>query len=167
MTQHATTSAKHLKVIVHSQHMQLLTSNTDCELCCHGHQLLQILVFSAVITHHCPSLAPPSTLLHASLVLVPILGVTWALGFFVVGDSIYSTVVEWLFFAFSSLQGVFIFIMHCILNREVHGTCPSLIPRPHPHKSVGVWPGDEARPVPTAPPPPPPPPDFAFSQFTL
>ena len=53
------------------------------------------------------------------MVLVPILGVTWALGFLVVGGGIYATVVEWLFFAFTTLQGVAIFFAHCVLNREV------------------------------------------------
>ena len=60
-----------------------------------------------------------STLLHASLVLVPILGVSWALGFFVVGGGVYATVVEWIFFFFTTLQGVAIFFAHCVLNREV------------------------------------------------
>ena len=60
-----------------------------------------------------------STLIHASVVLVPILGVTWALGFLVVGGGVYATVVEWLFFVFTTLQGVAIFFAHCVINREV------------------------------------------------
>lgn len=76
-------------------------------------------------THHVaaawpsPSPSPCSTLLHASLVLVPILGITWVLGFLVVNDSLYSTVIEWLFFVFTTLQGVAIFLMHCVVNRDV------------------------------------------------
>ena len=64
-----------------------------------------------------------STLIHASLVLVPILGVTWVLGFLVVGNGVYATVVEWLFFAFTTLQGVAIFLAHCVLNREASVCC--------------------------------------------
>ena len=55
------------------------------------------------------------------MVLVPILGVTWALGFLVVAGGVYATVVEWLFFVFTTLQGVAIFISHCVINREVRG----------------------------------------------
>jgi hypothetical protein len=62
------------------------------------------------------------TLIHASIVLVPILGVTWLLGFFVVGGGVYATVVEWLFFFFTTLQGVAIFFAHCVLNREVRSS---------------------------------------------
>lgn len=59
------------------------------------------------------------TLIHASVVLVPILGVTWVLGFLVVGGGVYAMVVEWLFFVFTTLQGVAIFFAHCVINREV------------------------------------------------
>jgi G protein-coupled receptor 133 len=62
------------------------------------------------------------TLIHASVVLVPILGVTWGLGFLVVAGGVYATVVEWLFFVFTTLQGVAIFLTHCVLNREVRST---------------------------------------------
>ena len=68
---------------------------------------------------------PSSTLFHASLVLLPILGITWLLGFLVVGDGLYSQVVEWLFCIFTTLQGVMIFVMHCILNRDVSVTSDS------------------------------------------
>ena len=79
-----------------------------------------------------PSLPPSpsphcSTLLHASFVLVPILGVSWVLGFLVVGEGIYATIVEWLFFFFTTLQGAAIFITHCVLNREVC-SCPPMSP---------------------------------------
>lgn len=32
-----------------------------------------------------------------------------------------ATVIEWLFFFFTTLQGVAIFLAHCVLNREVDG----------------------------------------------
>ena len=69
----------------------------------------------------------PSTLLHASLVLVPILGITWILGFFVVGEDVVSTIIEWLFFAFTTLQGVAIFTMHCVVKKEVLAECIYII----------------------------------------
>lgn len=72
-----------------------------------------------------------STLFHASLVLLPILGVTWILGFFVVGDSLYSLVVEWLFCIFTTLQGVMILVMHCIFNRAVRENSTALSTGPH------------------------------------
>lgn len=43
------------------------------------------------------------------------------LGFFVVGDSAISLVIEWLFCIFTTLQGLMIFLMHCVLNKEVRG----------------------------------------------
>ena len=78
----------------------------------------------------CSFLLLYSTLFHASLVLLPILGVTWILGFFVVGDSLYSQVVEWLFCIFTTLQGVMILVMHCIFNRAVRENSPALSPGP-------------------------------------
>jgi len=60
-----------------------------------------------------------STLVHASLVLLPILGVGWVLGFFVVGEGAIFTVIEWLFSIFTTLQGTMIFLMHCVLNKDV------------------------------------------------
>ncbi len=66
-----------------------------------------------------PTYYPHSTLVHASFVLVPILGITWVLGFFVVGDTTIASIIEWIFCIFTTLQGVMIFIMHCLLNRDV------------------------------------------------
>lgn len=59
------------------------------------------------------------SLLQASFILVPTLGLTWLLGFFVVGNDVYSTIVEWIFFACTTLQGLAIFVIHCVLNTEV------------------------------------------------
>ena len=87
---------------------------------------------------HCSFLLLYSTLFHASLVLLPILGVTWILGFFVVGDSLYSQVVEWLFCIFTTLQGVMILVMHCIFNRAVRENSPALSPALSPGPSVAL-----------------------------
>ena len=99
-------------------------------------------------TKHCMSrcsfLLLYSTLFHASLVLLPILGVTWILGFFVVGDSLYSQVVEWLFCIFTTLQGVMILVMHCIFNRAVRENSPALSPSPIPWPLCSLAPGPSA-----------------------
>ena len=87
----------------------------------HTHTHKNTLTLSHTHTH------THSTLFHASAVLLPILGITWILGFFVVGDSIYSLVVEWLFCIFTTLQGVMILIMHCVLNKDVSENSCSLI----------------------------------------
>lgn len=63
-----------------------------------------------------------STLLHSSFVLLPILGITWALGFFVIGDNVASVVVEWLFCLLNSIQGMMLFIVHCVMSRDVSRT---------------------------------------------
>ena len=89
----------------------------------------------------CSFLLLYSTLFHASLVLLPILGVTWILGFFVVGDSLYSQVVEWLFCIFTTLQGVMILVMHCIFNRAVRENSPALSPSPIPWPLCSLAPG--------------------------
>lgn len=53
------------------------------------------------------------------MVLLPILGIGWVLGFLVVGEGAIFDVIEWLFSIFTTLQGTMIFIMHCVLNKEV------------------------------------------------
>ncbi|KAG6922064.1 adhesion G protein-coupled receptor E4, partial [Chelydra serpentina] len=46
-----------------------------------------------------------------------ILGCTWSLGLFQVGSA--KMVMEYLFTIVNSLQGAFIFLVHCLLNRQV------------------------------------------------
>lgn len=81
--------------------------------------IVSSVIFRAARKKENPDTCLVCTLLHASLVLVPILGISWALGFFVVGEGTISTVIEWLFCIFTSLQGLMIFLMHCVVNREV------------------------------------------------
>jgi len=41
---------------------------------------------------------------RAAFVLLPVLGITWALGFLVLVNSTVADVMEWLFFSFNTLQ---------------------------------------------------------------
>jgi len=41
---------------------------------------------------------------RAAFVLLPVLGITWALGFLVLVNSTVGGVMEWLFFSFNTLQ---------------------------------------------------------------
>uniref|UniRef100_A0A1X7VA05 G-protein coupled receptors family 2 profile 2 domain-containing protein n=1 Tax=Amphimedon queenslandica TaxID=400682 RepID=A0A1X7VA05_AMPQE len=59
------------------------------------------------------------SLLQASVILVPTLGLTWVLGFFVVGTDLYSTIVEWIFFVCTTMQGLTLFVIHCLISTEV------------------------------------------------
>ena len=74
-----------------------------------------------------------SSLLQASFILVPTLGLTWLLGFFVVGNDVYSTIVEWIFFACTTLQGLAIFVIHCVLNTEVNSNFTYIQVSKNPH----------------------------------
>ncbi|XP_035392157.1 adhesion G-protein coupled receptor D1 isoform X2 [Electrophorus electricus] len=53
----------------------------------------------------------------AVAVLLPILGISWIFGVVAVND--HSLLFQYLFAAFNSLQGFFIFLFHCLLNSEV------------------------------------------------
>ncbi|XP_070579546.1 uncharacterized protein [Ptychodera flava] len=55
--------------------------------------------------------------IRAAVVLVPLLGVTWIFGVFAISKQ--TIFFQYLFVILNSLQGVFIFIFHCLLNEEV------------------------------------------------
>ncbi|KAL3881328.1 hypothetical protein ACJMK2_027780, partial [Sinanodonta woodiana] len=57
------------------------------------------------------------TSLRSLGVLLPITGVTWILGIFSVNEDLY--VFQYMFTIFNSLQGLFIFIFHCLLNNQI------------------------------------------------
>ncbi|XP_052221848.1 adhesion G protein-coupled receptor L3-like isoform X1 [Dreissena polymorpha] len=57
------------------------------------------------------------TSLRSLCVLVPLMGVSWILGIFYVNKS--AAVMQYLFALFNGLQGLFIFIFHCIFNQQV------------------------------------------------
>jgi hypothetical protein len=60
-----------------------------------------------------------STVVKASVILLPLLGLTWVFGLFAVNEN--TVVFAWLFTIFNSLQGLFIFIFHVIRNDKVWG----------------------------------------------
>ncbi|XP_077993992.1 adhesion G-protein coupled receptor D1-like [Glandiceps talaboti] len=55
--------------------------------------------------------------IRASLVLVPLLGLTWIFGILAVNED--TLLFQYIFTITNSLQGFFIFIFHCCLNDEV------------------------------------------------
>ncbi|XP_077987449.1 uncharacterized protein LOC144442051 [Glandiceps talaboti] len=55
--------------------------------------------------------------LRAILMLQPLLGLSWLFGLFGVNE--HTVVFQYLFVLCNSLQGVFIFLLHCITNEEV------------------------------------------------
>ncbi|XP_071839225.1 uncharacterized protein [Apostichopus japonicus] len=56
--------------------------------------------------------------IRAMLLTLPLLGLTWLFGLLTAIDSTV-VVFEYLFVIFNSLQGVFIFVLYCVLNDEV------------------------------------------------
>ena len=71
-----------------------------------------------------------SSLLQASFVLVPTLGLTWILGFLVVGNDTFSAIIDWLFLICTTTQGITLFIIHCVINTEVYN---------HPHFIIKTY----------------------------
>lgn len=65
--------------------------------------------------------------LRTVLILSPVLGLCWLLGLFIFGDNLtYIAVIEWIFFVVVTAQGVIIFGLHCVINKEVLYTSPVL-----------------------------------------
>ncbi|CAB4032817.1 adhesion G -coupled receptor L2-like isoform X2 [Paramuricea clavata] len=54
---------------------------------------------------------------RSTIILLPLLGLTWAFGLICVNDGL--VVFQYLFTIFNSLQGLFIFLFHCVFNTEV------------------------------------------------
>ncbi|XP_041351593.1 uncharacterized protein LOC121370438 [Gigantopelta aegis] len=55
--------------------------------------------------------------LKALCVLLPVMGLTWVFGVFSVNENV--VIFQYLFAVFNSVQGLFIFIFHCLLSRQV------------------------------------------------
>lgn len=53
----------------------------------------------------------------ASAVVLPLLGVTWLFGLLSINTSTIG--FQYVFVIFNSLQGLMIFIFHCLLNKQV------------------------------------------------
>ena len=60
------------------------------------------------------------TLMTATVVLLPLLGLTWVFGLLAVNQN--TTVFAWLFTIFNSLQGLFVLIFHVLRNEKFHKT---------------------------------------------
>lgn len=55
-----------------------------------------------------------------AIALLCLLGLTWAFGLMYINES--TVIMAYLFTIFNSLQGMFIFIFHCILQKKVSKT---------------------------------------------
>ncbi|KAM9790047.1 adhesion G protein-coupled receptor L2b.1 [Syngnathus typhle] len=78
-----------------------------------------------------------------TFVLLCLLGLTWSFGLFFLNES--SVVMAYLFTIFNTLQGMFIFIFHCLLQKKVRkeyskcfrqSRCCGALPPKGPHSSV-------------------------------
>ena len=52
----------------------------------------------------------------ALVTILPLLGLTWIFGLLAYGSA--SVIIKYLFAIFNSLQGLLIFIFHCVLNKQ-------------------------------------------------
>ena len=52
----------------------------------------------------------------ALVTILPLLGLTWIFGLLAYGSA--SVIIKYLFAIFNSLQGLVIFIFHCLLNKQ-------------------------------------------------
>ncbi len=55
--------------------------------------------------------------MKGAFVLVVLLGLTWAFGLLYISES--TVLMAYLFTIFNSLQGLFIYIFHCVMNDKV------------------------------------------------
>jgi len=55
--------------------------------------------------------------IKGAIVLIVLLGPTWAFGLFYINT--HSVIMAYLFTILNSLQGVFIFVFHCLMNEKV------------------------------------------------
>ena len=55
--------------------------------------------------------------LKATAVILPLLGITWLFGLLTFSSS--TVAFKYMFAIFNSLQGLMIFIFHCLLNKQV------------------------------------------------
>ena len=55
--------------------------------------------------------------IRASVVILPIMGLTWVFG--LLGFNVDTLAFKYIFTILNSLQGLLIFIFHCVLNKKV------------------------------------------------
>eukprot|EP00112_Aurelia_sp_Birch-Aquarium-sp1_P010321 Seg221.2 transcript_id=Seg221.2/GoldUCD/mRNA.D3Y31 product="Adhesion G-protein coupled receptor D1" protein_id=Seg221.2/GoldUCD/D3Y31 len=71
----------------------------------------------------------------AMVILMPILGLSWIFGLLAVNES--TIIFQYLFCIFNSLQGLFIFLVHCVGNSEVRSAFKRLHEKHTLSKSIG------------------------------
>lgn len=67
--------------------------------------------------------SPNRSWVIGAIALLCLLGLTWAFGLMYINES--TVIMAYLFTIFNSLQGMFIFIFHCVLQKKVRSTVPS------------------------------------------
>ncbi|XP_078619583.1 uncharacterized protein LOC144886735 isoform X1 [Branchiostoma floridae x Branchiostoma japonicum] len=80
-----------------------------------------------------------ATKLKGAVGLSILLGLTWALAIFAIREA--NVVINYLFAIFNSLQGLFIFIFHCVMKKDVQNNWRRMIPccpNPPPGSTVYV-----------------------------
>ena len=70
-------------------------------------------------------LSAPSAWIQGALALEVLLGLTWVFGYFYISAE--ALPLAYLFTICNSLQGLFIFVFHCILNKKVNGPYDNII----------------------------------------
>ncbi|XP_065064148.1 uncharacterized protein LOC135690509 isoform X2 [Rhopilema esculentum] len=71
----------------------------------------------------------------AMVILMPILGLSWVFGLLAVNEA--TIVFQYLFCIFNSMQGLFIFLIHCVGNSEVRSAFRRLHEKHTVSKSIG------------------------------
>ncbi|XP_052239098.1 adhesion G protein-coupled receptor L1-like isoform X3 [Dreissena polymorpha] len=74
--------------------------------------------------------------IQGALALEVLLGLTWVFGYFYISEA--ALPVAYLFTIFNSLQGLFIFVFHCILNKKVRKEYQRFIDYPRRPNSSGT-----------------------------
>lgn len=67
----------------------------------------------------CSCCPPPRVLTITAIAQLFVLGCTWASGLFLFQDGSYSHVLAYIFTILNSFQGLFLFLLHCLLNKKV------------------------------------------------
>ncbi|XP_051944331.1 adhesion G protein-coupled receptor L2-like isoform X4 [Hippocampus zosterae] len=109
-----------------------------------------LVVTMSKMVKHSTSMKPDSSRLGGirswvlgAFALLCLLGLTWSFGLFFLNES--SVVMAYLFTIFNTLQGMFIFIFHCLLQKKVRkeyskcfrqSRCRGALPPDGPHGSV-------------------------------
>lgn len=71
-----------------------------------------------------------------AIALLCLLGLTWAFGLMYINES--TVIMAYLFTIFNSLQGMFIFIFHCILQKKVRERTLDSRTARHKHRATGT-----------------------------